>query len=252
MGKINATFVEELTVPMTRGNYVYMETENSEIPWTNGWESTKNLSDLQIGSFRSILGYAGESLVIGRALVCGYNLFFKAWRDSKYDAVLDSKGVLFRIEIKQTGDGTSISATSGSRSGAQISREADDRTEVLSPEDSDFLIGVHSLTGRCWIIPTEVVFIRNRNSLPTNQLTDFEEKWRIFHEPPFGLSMEQIKVGFRKLDIDSLKQIAKQVGVAIEEASISYQFTSRNRAVDLQKIEHWYVLEIWKKIFNAI
>ena len=40
--------------------------------------------------------------MIGRALACGYNLFFKAWRDSSYDAVLDHNGILFRIEIKGT------------------------------------------------------------------------------------------------------------------------------------------------------
>lgn len=73
----------------------------------------------------------GESLVIGRALACGYNLFFKAWRDSKYDAVLDAVGQLFRVEIKQSGDGTQLSCTSGGRSGAQISLEAAYRATLL-------------------------------------------------------------------------------------------------------------------------
>jgi hypothetical protein len=77
------------------------------------WRDTKNLAGVDQGNFRSILGYAGESLVIGRALVAGYNLFFKAWRDSKYDAVLDHGGELFRIEIKQSGEGKQISCTSG-------------------------------------------------------------------------------------------------------------------------------------------
>ena len=104
------------------------------------WTFTQNIAGLPEGQVRSILGYAGESLVIGRALACGYNLFFKAWRDSKYDAVLDTGGQLFRIEIKQSGDGSQISCTSGGRSGAQISRDAASREEVLSPEESDFLI----------------------------------------------------------------------------------------------------------------
>ena len=90
------------------------KTPNSN--YENSWNETRNLAGLQEGLVRSILGYAGESLVIGRALACGYNLFFKAWRDSKYDAVLDAAGVLFRIEIKQSGDGSEISCTSGGRS----------------------------------------------------------------------------------------------------------------------------------------
>jgi hypothetical protein len=84
------------------------------------WNKTRNLAELPYGLVRSILGYAGESLVIGRALACGFNLFFKAWRDSKYDAVLDAAGVLFRIEIKQSGDVTQISCTSGGRSGRGV------------------------------------------------------------------------------------------------------------------------------------
>ena len=81
------------------------------------WDSTKNIVDMPNGNFRSILGYAGESLAIGRALVCGYNLFFKAWRDAKYDAVLDANGVLHRLEIKQTSGNSSLSTSSGGRTG---------------------------------------------------------------------------------------------------------------------------------------
>jgi hypothetical protein len=73
------------------------------------WESTKNIVQMPTGNFRSILWYAGESLAIGRALVCGYNLFFKAWRDAKYDAVLDANGTLYRLEIKQTSGTTGLS-----------------------------------------------------------------------------------------------------------------------------------------------
>lgn len=90
---------------------------------SSNWRNTLNIAALSPGSERSILGYAGESLVIGRALLCGYNLFFKAWRDSKYDAVLDHEGILYRIEIKQSRDGEKISLTSGGRSGNQIDRK---------------------------------------------------------------------------------------------------------------------------------
>jgi hypothetical protein len=219
---------------------------------SNGeWNSTRNLAGLPKGQVRSILGYAGESLVIGRALACGFNLFFKAWRDSKYDAVLDASGQLFRIEIKQSGDGTQISCTSGGRSGAQISREVDSREEVLSPDDSDFLVGVHTFSGACWIIPTEVVYFRNRKSLPTPSLEAYLEKWKIFSQPPFDLSLQEIRTGFRTLELQELENLGSRMGLK-KPKSLSYQFSQTSRAVTLSSYREWYILEIWRSIFESI
>jgi hypothetical protein len=215
------------------------------------WALTQNLAGLQKGQLRSILGYAGESLVIGRALACGYNLFFKAWRDSKYDAVLDAEGQLFKVEIKQSGDGTKLSCTSGGRSGAQISRDAASREEVLSPEESDFLIGVHTFSGKCWIVPTEVIYYRNRDINPTWSLEDYEEKWGIFSKPPYGFSLEEIRRGFRNLEDKELALVATRLGIA-KPKSLAYKFSARSQAVDLPNIKDWYILEIWATIFKAI
>ena len=33
------------------------------------WEKTKNLANLDVGSYRSVLGYAGESIAIGRCKI---------------------------------------------------------------------------------------------------------------------------------------------------------------------------------------
>ena len=218
---------------------------------TGDWTPTQNLAGLPTGQVRSILGYAGESLVIGRALACGYNLFFKAWRDSKYDAVLDATGELFRVEIKQSGTGENLSCTSGGRSGAQISRSAASREIVLSPEESDFLIGVHTFTGKCWIVPTEVVFIRNRKTNPTFSLSNFEEKWAIFAKPPFGLTLKEIRVGFRNLSDADLIALAKRVGI-VQPPGLLYRFSKRSQAVKLRSVNEWYVLEIWNAIFDAL
>ncbi|MDO8645714.1 MAG: hypothetical protein Q7R42_03925 [Candidatus Planktophila sp.] len=223
----------------------------SKAPALEGWAQTRNLAKLPEGLVRSILGYAGESIVIGRALACGYNLFFKAWRDSKYDAVLDAKGELFRIEIKQTGDGKNISCTSGGRSGEQISRSASSRETVLTPDESDFLIGVHTFTGKCWIVPTEVIHIRNRKTNTTSSLEDYLEKWKIFSEPPAGIRLEQIRKGFRSFSIAELRVIARKLGIT-QKPSLNYKIYSRGRSVMLKSKRDWYVLEIWNAIFSKI
>lgn len=222
-----------------------IETELSD------WSATQNLAKLPEGQVRSILGYAGESLVIGRALACGYNLFFKAWRDSKYDAVLDAHGELFRVEIKQSGDGTQLSCTSGGRSGAQISREAASREIVLSPDESDFLIGVHTFSGKCWIVPTEVIYYRNRKQNPTWSLSDYEEKWKIFAEPPLGFTLAEIRKGFRDLELNELKAIGVRLSLE-EPVGLSYKFSARSLAVELPNLKDWYILEIWRRIFTSL
>ena len=177
------------------------------------WTPTRNLAGLPDGQVRSVLGYAGESLVIGRALICGYNLFFKAWRDSKYDAVLDHGGNLYRVEIKQSGSGRSLSVTSGGRSGAQISRDVESREEIVSTADCDILIGVHSMTGECWIIPTEVLEILGRKSLNTSALEPFRESWNIFQVAPSSFGSSQVKTQLRKMSLLRIEGIAHELGI---------------------------------------
>lgn len=213
---------------------------------TTSWEHSLNIAGLEKGIERSILGYAGESLVIGRALVCGYNLFFKAWRDSKYDAVLDHDGVLYRIEIKQSRSEKQISVTGGGRSGAQISRTAVSREKVVSTEDCDFLIGVHSLSGRCWVIPTEVIEIFSRNSISIGALEDFDEAWGIFTNAPAILGENKLRTRLRNLSLVELVQIANTLGISSPPAD-SHTFDIRGR-IDIPKVEDRYAFAIWASL----
>ncbi len=125
---------------------------------------------------------------------CGYNLFFKAWRDSPYDGVLDYNGTLFRVEIKGTKT-NSLSVTSGGRSGQQIDRESESREHIISPSSVDFLIGVNNLNGDCYIIHSEILEIFNQKSLSLEKIQIFKEKWRIFKGYSF-FTTEIIKQGF--------------------------------------------------------
>ena len=213
------------------------------------WEKTKNLIKIDSGNYRSILGYAGESLAIGRALVCGYNLFFKAWRDAKYDAVLDSNGLLFRIEIKQT-SGTHLTVTSGGRSGKQIDRSADSREKVLSTQDCDFVIGTHSMDARCWIIPIEVVSIVRKGALHPVFLANFEEKWGIFNFQDKGISPEDIKNGFEGKQDSEISKIIQHLGINLNEEN-QIAFSTRTNVENLSKKER-AILLIWLKIYELI
>lgn len=213
------------------------------------WESTKNIVQMPSGNFRSILGYAGESLAIGRALVCGYNLFFKAWRDAKYDAVLDANGVLFRLEIKQTSGNTSLSTSSGGRTGQQIDRTAGSREAPLSTSDCDFILGVQSLNGTCWIIPVEIVEILNRKSLTFQFLPYFEEKWEIFVFSNNAISNDLILRGFNTLDDFELDTICKSLNLDVP-LNPSIKIGKRTN-INLESRD-WKIINIWLSIFSSL
>ena len=83
----------------------------------------KNITGVSDGSYRSLNGAADENVFIGKATKAGFCLFFKAWRDMPYDAVLDYEGILFRVEVKgasqDKGGNTQFNVTRGGRSGQQ-------------------------------------------------------------------------------------------------------------------------------------
>ena len=217
------------------------------------WEKTKNLANLDVGSYRSVLGYAGESIAIGRALVCGYNLFFKAWRDAKYDAVLDSKNNLFRVEIKQTSGDSSLTLTSGGRGGKQIKDEVkkgdESREKVLSTDDCDFVIGVQSLRGNCWIIPVELLEILGKKSITISQLSIFDEKWKVFDFETKYITVEMIKKGFRDYTFNQLKDLCIKLNISIPSNDSEIKLTNLAKPVKVNK-EKRMIYEIWMYILN--
>ncbi len=217
------------------------------------WEKTKNLANLDGGIYRSILGYAGESIAIGRALVCGYNLFFKAWRDAKYDAVLDSNNNLFRVEIKQTSGDSSLTLTSGVRGGKQIKDEVkkgdESREKVLSTDDCDFVIGVQSLRGNCWIIPVELLEILGKKSITISQLSIFDEKWKVFDFSSKNITVEMIKKGFRDLTSNQLEDLCIKLNISIPSNDSEIKLTNLARPVIVNK-KNRMIYEIWMYILS--
>ena len=217
------------------------------------WEKTKNLANLDVGSYRSVLGYAGESIAIGRALVCGYNLFFKAWRDAKYDAVLDSNNNLFRVEIKQTSGDSSLTLTSGGRGGKQIKDEVkkgdESREKVLSTDDCDFVIGVQSLRGNCWIIPVELLEILGKKSITISQLSIFDEKWKVFDFSSKNITVEMIKKGFRDLTSNQLEDLCIKLNISIPSNDSEIKLTNLARPVIVNK-KNRMIYEIWMYILS--
>jgi hypothetical protein len=177
-------------------------------------------------------------LVIGRALLCGYALFFKAWRDYKTDAILDYLGQTYRIEIKGTGDSSKLGVTSGGRAGEQISRESASRAKIVSREDADFVFGVHTGSGDSWLIPIEILEILKVGTINLQKVRDFKECWKIFTLDEIQiLGPEGLKTRLMLKDEKELEILASNIGASIPllrhrfAPRIYHRFANRNEAL---------------------
>jgi len=217
------------------------------------WTHTVNIAGMPGGSSRSIAGYASESLVVGRAMLCGYIIFVKAWRDSKYDAVLDANGSLFRIEIKGTAGSTTISTSSGGRAGEQISREAESRERPLSKVDCDLLIATTSMDSHCWVIPIEFIEILGALSINLPHLELFKEKWSVFVTQDPNVK-PYLKSGYRDLDDVKIQEIANSMGIDLAIAGERYSFDPSNKRLKKYELmpKDRLVIAIWEKIFRDL
>jgi hypothetical protein len=217
------------------------------------WTHTVNIGEMPQGSFRSIAGYASESLVVGRAMLCGYIIFVKAWRDSKYDAVLDANGSLFRIEIKGTAGTSTISTSSGGRAGEQISRDAESRERPLSKVDCDWLIATTSMDSQCWVIPIEFIEILGALSINLPHLEIFKEKWSVFVTQDPNVK-PYLKSGYRDLDEIKINAIATSMGIDLATAFEKYSFDSSNNRLKKYELapKDRLVIAIWEKIFRDL
>lgn len=215
------------------------------------WNATVNITGTPQGSFRSLAGYASESLAIGRAMICGYIIFVKAWRDSKYDAVLDANGSLFRIEIKGTGGSTTISTSSGGRTGQQINRGAGSRERPLSNADCDWLIATTSMDGACWIIPTEIIDILQVKSISIKNVAMCKEKWGVFIIDNPNIK-PYLKCGFRQADYATLCVIAHNLGIDPTTLPLVYRLDSTSTRATKYHLNQKdrLIMEIWESVYR--
>src|SRR3989344_1221541 len=139
----------------------------------------QNTTNIALGNYRTINGNADELIGIGRCIKAGFACSKVEITNGKYDAVIDpgDSGRLLRVQIKGAGNG-SVSFTGGGRSGAQISREVQQRTYKYGPDDCDIILVVDSHNGDCYIIP--IMDIQQWGTTKRlNQLQNHKENWDI-------------------------------------------------------------------------
>ncbi len=210
------------------------------------WE--KNITGQSDGTYRSLNGAADENIFIGKATKAGFFLFFKAWRDMPYDAVLDHEGILFRVEVKgasaDKSGKTQFNVTRGGRSGAQINKEAPSRTRLIERADCDFVVGVNSDNGDCYIIPTDFIEIVGNQNLSTKTVEVYKEQWKLFTFGTGRLSGEQTRDGLLSMTLSDLRTLGGSLGITMPLGDLKIKGTR----ITISKEEEKWVLLIWEKL----
>ena len=215
----------------------------------------RNLLGHDKGSWRSLGGAADEQAFLGKATGAGFYVFFKVWRDMPYDAVLDYKGQLFRVEVKGASGGRFI-LTRGSRSGSQISRATASRQRPITLEDCDFTACIYSggttSDSTCYILPTEIIEILSRRAtaggfgLSRGYLGRyFEEKWDLLTGGKLNLTTDEIKMGFVNVDPSVRRDYLERLGVVFPVPSTYTVPSTRTTLTSRTDIE---VLLIWQNL----
>lgn len=223
-----------------------------------------NLIKRPLGKWRSIHGYGAAQIVNGRLLLCGFDVSLHLWRDAKYDGILESNGIPFRIEIKSTGlnkdpetnPNQDITFTSGGRSGAQISRTSPSREAVIKKDDVDFAFGVNSHDGSLWVVPVEILAILNKKKIKCSFSEIYKEKMSIFRGiKETSFTTDIIRKGFLDYSLKSLENLCKKnkiiVSNILKKKEFSYPWPISKKIkyvnVDYRKS---LMLDIWKYILE--
>lgn len=139
----------------------------------------QNITKIEGGKYRTINGNADELIGIGKCIKAGFACSKVEITNGSYDAVIDPGNGehLLRVQIKGTGTG-SIGFTGGSRSGQQISRQVAQRTYKYTKKDCDFILGVNTSNGDCYIIPVEDIKSWGKTKA-LSKLEKYKENWSL-------------------------------------------------------------------------
>jgi len=224
------------------------------------FKKTHNIAGEQ--NFRSLIGYAGQELAISRLMMCGFNVLRSLWRDSKYDGMFEANNASIKIEIKQT-TLEKFTVTSGSRSGAQISRSAENREAILKKEDADFFFGVSTVDATCWMMPIELIEICKRKSFDFKHIEIFKEKFKIFLGfPDLDLTSKNIQEGFSDKKISELESFCQKNEINISNNNNENEFKYPKRKLlgensdrlddIIVDYKNSLIIDIWVFLFNKV
>lgn len=169
--------------------YKFVESEYKKIiPKTlyvslkNGF--TENLTNVNFGVMVANAGDASEFLFVARAILAGYNCSSVDVRSSRYDAIIDFKGTLLRVQIKGiTSNQVHFKDRDRGGQGIDHTHERNIGKRITS-EDCDIYAAVDKQIGIVYVIPMYEVDLFSNEELTknTSELEHYKENWELIHD----------------------------------------------------------------------
>jgi len=142
-----------------------------------------NIENINSGVMTANAGDSHQFLFLARAILAGYECSNVDVRSSRYDAIIDYREKLFKIQIKGITSKTStIQFKDRDRGGQGIDHTHErNRGKKITSKDCDIYAAVDKNSGTCYLIPMKWVDEMGYESLKQNQYIQFKEKWDVFN-----------------------------------------------------------------------
>ena len=144
-----------------------------------------NLNNIESGVMTANAGDSAQFLFVSRAILAGFNCSNVDVRSSRYDAVIDFKSKIFRVQVKGI-SGNTISFKDRDRGGQGIDTHHERNIgKRITSEDCDIYVAVDKQVGMCYIIPMRDIDPwddADIDSVNVSRLEEYRENWNIISE----------------------------------------------------------------------
>lgn len=145
---------------------------------------TTNIFNAETGITTANQGDSCQFMFLSRAILAGFNCSNVDVRSSRYDAIIDFKGKLFKVQVKGINNKT-ISFKDRDRGGQGIDHTNEhNKGKRITSKDCDIYVAVDKQTGICYLIPMkDIDSLPNEkiNSVNISNLENYKENWDIIN-----------------------------------------------------------------------
>lgn len=179
-------------VNYVKKNVIDSVTRGLELAFTKGFP--RKLTNINDGVTAANEGDCGQFLFLARAILAGFNCSNVDVRSSRYDAVIDYKGKILKVQVKGISEVTkgSIQLKDRDRGGAGIDSSNSRNTgKYITADDIDIYVAVDKRFGTCFIIPARKIEEwgneitdkgKRRTSYPISRIVEYRENWNVISE----------------------------------------------------------------------
>lgn len=163
----------------------FLKKDLSEVVRKSTYMITKNgfqvnLNNINSGVMTANAGDSAQFLFVSRAILAGYNCSNVDVRSSRYDAVIDYKGMIFKVQVKGI-SGSTVSFKDRDRGGRGIDTHNDRNIgKRITSDDCDIYVAVDKQVGLCYIIPMVDIDAWDDDTIKSvnvKQLEQYLENW---------------------------------------------------------------------------